>query len=233
MNRRRALSVALIGPDGAGKTSVARRLSGVLDVPVHYLYMGVNADASGVLLPTTRLVRAWRRARGGGGRVRRIDRRSAYGSPPKAGSRRRIRSAVRTVNLIAEEWYRQLVARRYARRGGVVVFDRHFVPDYYAHDIAPSAGSRPLERRIHGFFLRRYPRPDLAILLDAPADVLHARRPENSIEFLGRRKTDYAHLSRFAARTRTVDASQPLEQVTDAVATAIREALGSRVAEAA
>jgi hypothetical protein len=60
-----AFTVALIGPDGAGKTTVARRLEQTgLEVPVKYLYMGINADASNHLLPTTRLVRALKRARG-------------------------------------------------------------------------------------------------------------------------------------------------------------------------
>ena len=55
-------TVALIGPDGAGKTTVARRLEGALGLPVRYLYMGVNPTSSNRLLPTTRLVRAIRRA---------------------------------------------------------------------------------------------------------------------------------------------------------------------------
>ncbi|MGH3091699.1 MAG: hypothetical protein ACRDOG_05135, partial [Gaiellaceae bacterium] len=54
-------TVALIGPDGAGKTTVARRLEGSLEGPVKYLYMGVNPDASNHLLPTTRLAHALKR----------------------------------------------------------------------------------------------------------------------------------------------------------------------------
>ena len=41
-------TVALVGPDGAGKTTVARRLEGALEIPVRYLYMGVSADSSNV-----------------------------------------------------------------------------------------------------------------------------------------------------------------------------------------
>ncbi len=57
-------TVALIGPDGAGKTSVAGRLSTLLPVPVRYLYMGVSADSSNVMLPTSRLARRVKRAVG-------------------------------------------------------------------------------------------------------------------------------------------------------------------------
>src|SRR5206468_11488099 len=51
-------TVALIGPDGAGKTTVSRRIEQSLPVPVKYIYMGVNTDASNVMLPTTRAIHA-------------------------------------------------------------------------------------------------------------------------------------------------------------------------------
>ena len=57
-------TVALIGPDGAGKTTVARKLADVLPVPVRYLYMGVSTDSSNVMLPTTRITRRVKRALG-------------------------------------------------------------------------------------------------------------------------------------------------------------------------
>ena len=60
---KRGFTLALIGPDGAGKTTVARRLAEVLPLPVTYLYMGVSPESSNLLLPTTRLVHAIRRAR--------------------------------------------------------------------------------------------------------------------------------------------------------------------------
>jgi hypothetical protein len=57
-------TVALIGPDGAGKTTIGRRLEHALPRPVKYIYMGVNLDSSNVMLPTTRLVKAIKRALG-------------------------------------------------------------------------------------------------------------------------------------------------------------------------
>ena len=59
-------TVALIGPDGAGKTTIGRRLEQTLPLPVRYVYMGINYEASNHVLPTTRLIRAARRARGVG-----------------------------------------------------------------------------------------------------------------------------------------------------------------------
>jgi len=45
--------VAIVGPDGAGKSSVAKRLVRELPIPVTYLSMGVNAASGNRLLPTT------------------------------------------------------------------------------------------------------------------------------------------------------------------------------------
>src|SRR6266571_1664289 len=50
-------TVALIGPDGAGKTTIGRRLEQTLPLPVRYVYMGINYEASNHVLPTTRLIR--------------------------------------------------------------------------------------------------------------------------------------------------------------------------------
>ena len=47
-------------------------------------------------------------------------------------------------------------------------------------------------RRIHGYNLRRlYPRPDLVILLDAPAEVFFARKGEGTLESIESRRQEY------------------------------------------
>lgn len=209
-----AFSVALVGADGAGKTTIARRLERDHPLPIRYLYMGVNPAAGDGLLPSTRLL----------GRLRPGRAEHAGGPPdpgrartPSAGIAGRARSAARSGlrvgNLLAEEWYRQLRAWGHLRRGTVVVFDRHFLADYHAHDMSGRA-SLPLSRRLHGLLLRRvYPRPDLVICLDAPAEVLYRRKPEGTIELLARRREEYLDQVAAGGDVVVIDASRPLDVV--------------------
>ena len=133
------------------------------------------------------------------------------------------RSGARMANWMAEEWFRQALAWYYQRRGHVVVFDRHFFADYYAYDIAGDRGQRPLASRIHGLLLERvYPKPDLVICLDAPAEVLSARKGEGSLEWLEQRRQEYLQLRDVVPRFEVVDASRPPDDVARDVAELIR-----------
>lgn len=214
-------TVALIGPDGAGKTTVARRLPEVLPMPVEYVYMGVNPDSSSHLLPTTRLVHAVKRARGTDSDTAGPRDPAAVERPARGPARRAVRfvrSSLRLANRLAEEWHRQLVAWRHVRRGTVVVFDRHFFADYYAYDVA-HPGRRSLTRRLHGLVLSRlYPQPDLVVYLDAPPEVLFARKGEGTVESLARRREDYRDLAGVMKNFVIVDAGRPLGEVTAEVA---------------
>jgi thymidylate kinase len=210
-------TVALIGPDGAGKTTIGRRIEYALPLPVKYVYMGVNLDSSNHMLPTTRLIKALKRMRGAAPdtagppdpkRVRKRPKGLVKGALASA------KSGLRMANRIGEEWFRQGLAWYYQRRGNIVLFDRHFFSDYYAYDIASAHTDRRLSDRFHGFMLNRvYPRPDLVIYLDAPAEVLFARKGEGTIEALERRRQEYMSLRSVVKHFAVVDATQPEEAV--------------------
>jgi thymidylate kinase len=194
--------------------------------------MGVSGESSNRRLATSRLADAVKRA---------AAQRSRNGARPgdagahgadgvgagtaTRGRRSGARAALRLANRLAEEWYRQLIAQTYRARGEIVVFDRHFLADYHAFDVA--GAGRPLSRRIHGWMLAHaYPRPDLAVFLDAPPEVLHARKGEGTIASLTRRREDYRGLveaGEFAGSCAVVSATQPLDVVVDQVAGLIRE----------
>lgn len=223
--KRRAFTVALIGPDGAGKSASSERLGEMLPLPVKRIYMGVNLEASATALPTTRLVFAVKRARprkpqpDRSTRQRDLDRHPAGSVRRAAGA---LKSGARLVAWVSEEWFRQCVAWYHTRRGSIVVFDRHFFADYYHSDVGSSSDDRSLSSRIHGFLLERvYPKPDLTICLDAPAEVLRARKQEAPVEWLERRRQQYLTMGEVLPHFVVVDATQPLDDVTRDVARAI------------
>jgi thymidylate kinase len=225
------LTVALVGADGAGKTTVGREIERTLSRPVKYIYMGVNTDASNVMLPTTRVIHAIRRARGArpqGGPPDPSRRRA----PPKGRARRALanaRSLLRLANRLAEEWFRQILAWYHRWRGRVVLFDRHFYSDYYAHEIAVAPEELSLSRRIHGFVLQHfYPKPDFVILLDAPAEVLWERKREGTFDALVRRREEYLRLRDRLDDVAVVDVTQPEAHVVHEVGRLILERCGAR-----
>jgi thymidylate kinase len=220
---RPRLSVALVGPDGAGKSTITAHLRhATLPAPVTTIYMGVNLEASTLMLPTTRLLLAAKRARGGrpdlvASSLRDVQ--EAPSAPTRRGAG--LKNAARLTVWMTEEWLRQLVALGHGLRGRIVVFDRHFFLDYY-HAEVEGGRRRGAAERLHGWMLSRvYPKPDLVILLDAPAEVLHARKPEATVAWLERRRLQYLELAPLVPQFVVVDVDRPLEAAVSEVVAAI------------
>jgi thymidylate kinase len=219
-------SVAIIGPDGAGKTTLTRMLekSGLL--PFQYLYMGIDLKASNIALPTSRLFQ-WFKTR------QHPQRNGAPARRPKHSSlRSRVRGMVRLLALVAEEWFRQLVSCYYQLRGFTVLYDRHFVFDF-APEIAGTA-PEPLDRRAHRWLLQHlYPRPGLVLFLDAPGELLFSRKGESTAEELERRRQAFLRLGRSMPRFVRVDATRPLMDVYAEVASHVLQFVPRRQPRAA
>lgn len=220
-----AFTVALVGPDGVGKTTIARRLEREFPVPLKYLYMGDNVDSSNVMLPTTRWWKRRQKRRGVQPRMPQVD-----AAPKHRRSRNALlrwplhaaRKSLGFVNRILEEAYRERVAAKYFRRGTIVLFDRHFVLDYYHFDIDPQRHNPSLKRRLHGLFLRHISRrPDLVICLDAPGEVVFRRKGEFSPEFLELRRRQYREFEQLVDHFELIDADRELDLVVSDVTHAI------------
>ncbi len=151
------LTLALVGPDGAGKTTVARRLEQELDPSVKYLYMGVSvglvesrptdhAPRRGVEAPPGRRGGHPRAACQGGGIRAACPCRCAQAC---AAVGEGDAAARRTVS--AEEWYRQYLAWSYGRQGS--------------------------RRRLRPALLRRLPRLRRRRGTGAPGEPAHPRLP--------------------------------------------------------
>jgi O-antigen/teichoic acid export membrane protein/thymidylate kinase len=135
--RRPGMTVALVGPDGAGKSTMARRLASSYGMPVRCVYMGLWRQGSS----------RWRRTRG----------------------------AIEIATRPARIWCRYLIAVGHRRLGRIVVFDR------YSFDavLPPKGGLVGLKRAYFWLLARCAPAPDMLIILDAPGEILFARKGES------------------------------------------------------
>jgi thymidylate kinase len=202
-------SVALIGADGAGKTTLLRRLEDSFPLPMRGLYMGVNLESSNVSLPTSRLaatIKRWLNKRS------QRSANSLHSSSKGTGKMKKSRvwASLRLLNFVAEEWYRQMLSWKYRKQGFLVVYDRHF-----QFDFEPVQDTKkPLSDRIHRWLLAHcYPSPDLTIFLDAPAEVLFARKSEAPLEYLEARRQAFLLQGQRTRNFVRVDAAQPLDAV--------------------
>ena len=220
-------TVALIGPDGTGKSTISKKLQDLLPLPTKYIYMGINQEATNFTLPTTLLWKKIKRASGRQTDMGGPPDPSRIQPPPKNPVRRiarELKSGMWIANLIAEEWFRQFVTWYYVSRGLVVIFDRHFYFDYYKYHIANNGAGRTFSERVHGFVLNRvFPKPDLVIFLDAPAEVLFARKREGSIELLEQRRQEYLQFQGKVRRFVTVDTTQTVDEVARQVCNSIMD----------
>ncbi|MGI8589167.1 MAG: hypothetical protein ACR2M0_16010 [Chloroflexia bacterium] len=170
--RRRGLSVALLGPDGAGKSTLAGGLQTSFYFPVRSVYMGLwQKDGAHPLL-----------ARVPGWDV-----------------------ATRPFTI----WSRYLTAQYHQAMGRLVIFDR------YTYDALLPPGGPFLWMKRPYFWLLAHacPAPDLVLVLDAPGEVMFARKGEETPAELEAARQRFLSLQERIPQLEVVDVTRPQEAV--------------------
>lgn len=208
-------TVALIGADGSGKTTISNLLLESFPLPMKYIYMGTAIQSSNITLPTTRLI-LYLKLRAHQKTVKKADKISSFHEYNEHNKikRGKIKATISLLNRLSEEWYRQLVSFVFRMRGYIVLFDRHFIFEYAVQAEELKKTNMELSERIHLWLLYHfYPKPDLVIFLDAPAELLIKRKNEWPIERLKAHQEAVCKLGESMPNFIRIDATQTVEKV--------------------
>jgi thymidylate kinase len=112
-------------------------------------------------------------------------------------------------------------------KGGLVLIDRF----YYDFFVDPRRYRLRLPQWVVRLGYRLLPKPDLVFLLDAPPEVLQARKQEVPFEETSRQRTVYRELIQSLPGGRIIDAAQPADKVAADLQKAVLEFLAQRAGQ--
>lgn len=171
LSRPTGISITIIGPDGAGKTTLAEGLRETLPFPSRYVYMGVWRE-----YPWDRWLR--------------------------------FIPGLRLAQRIARLEYRGLEAWFHRTRGRLVLLDR------FTYDVMLPSASLDNRGRITAWLIRRVcAEPQLVLVLNAPAELMWARKGEQGIAELERRRLSYLEMAGARDQSVIIDARQSVGAV--------------------
>jgi thymidylate kinase/O-antigen/teichoic acid export membrane protein len=201
------LTIVLLGPDGAGKSSVVRAINDEL--------AGAFTGTTCHRFPPGVINQLFHTPQG--------TETEPHATPPRSP----LTSVTRAVlywGVFYATWYR-LKARFALARGRLLIHDRHLVDAIIDPKRYRYGGPTWILRLIW----RVVPGPDMVIVLDAPPDVIQARKQEVPFVETARQRHAYLSLVEAMPNGHIVDASRPLPQVIDQVRKLILSELAARV----
>jgi thymidylate kinase len=178
--------IVILGPDGAGKSSVIQGLMKNLAqegraVKMRHLRPGIVNLRRGQ--PVTIVV-------------------DPHGSPPRSA----LVSSVKILVWILDEWYANLFLDK---KDELLICDRYY-HDLLVDPIRYRYGGPAWLARLVGKLM---PQPNLWVLLDAPTEVLQARKQEVDPNETSRQRQVYLSFVRNQRQYAIIDAAQPLDCV--------------------
>jgi thymidylate kinase len=197
----RGLNIALLGPDGAGKTTIAKKL---LQLPFDskYVYMGRDQ----FIIPIQKIRNRWEKKEG------------AW-----KGKRYLLKEILVYCHRFIELYLRYLFrALPFYKRGYLIIYDR------YLYDLFVGKGINK-RRIIHKLMYQLFPKPDIVFYLNVDPKIAFERKKEHSEKIIEQVSQEYKKLDGIIPELTTINANEKEKKVLGRILDIIWEAYHKQV----
>lgn len=214
-------SVALIGPDGVGKSTIIEELIKSLPFGIKTVYMGWSDHSNTLKLPTSRWLynrynkpkQASNEQQAQGTKSTESTSSTTPSEPTKKSPPKKLtwKQWPGVINEILEQYTRYFYAKFYQLRGYYVLYDRYVYDQFIYNATTDESLLKPQDKILGNFFKRYFPSPDITVLLSGNASVIHKRKDELSIDKIAKRIELYENLGVNDASFHIVSVEQSIE----------------------